>query len=489
MELITYNGVELKIVSTNYVNFTPVYNGDGSAYLGTDWDIDVICHVHPYATSYHRVADNEVQAVAGETPGHTINAIRKSLETPHAILTITAGGETIIDSPGLSDGVRMPCDASGHGPICSVFSIKQIIGIKHFICHCRFQTRVNDNNIFDYSIAGRSPVASNVWTVIEDIDDLLYPVRTIAGQAVLRADVMRRLQLTANSFRNAFFFPVPNNFQRESAHVELSTDGTTLTYTIRDEGKCYNLGAESPVRRFEGYMTGFCKSGGAVRPWIQTMLGFAEQGANPINVPAAVFGLPGRAFANLQRNLNQYHVNVRADMWGARDARKGTMFDIGTSLCLQQLKDIPGGNVGLQEFVFRSAMHEKYISIEITQTWGDDLALLVGQGGGLNRMASRFRANDSTLDLLNGPNQQNVWGGQQVTITGQGAIFASQSTTIPPFTNPPLGGTGVNAGTQAVAKLNQDTNSLTKFITQLLMNPQQIPTTPTSRYVAPIRES
>jgi hypothetical protein len=229
-------------------------------------------------------------------------------------------------------------------------------------------------------------------------------------------------------------------------------------------------------------LTAFYKGGGKARPFVQTGVGLVKDFSNPFT---GIWGLacaPGTLYTHINDSLGKYHCGVRADVWGSRDATKASLFNIALSLCLQQLQNTSGDSIGTEEMVGRMALHEKYVSVEITRAWGDDLAIFVGAGGGLRGLHNKFRANDTTLNLLP-PQGANP---AIATIPGQGQVFASQASN---FGAPGFGGNGANAGSQAALNLNQDTNSLTTFITQLLLNPQQIPPTPTSRFAGAIRQS
>src|ERR1043165_8351800 len=357
MELLHYNGIDLRVVSTNYVDRTNVRTEDGVDPLYTKWTIDAIVHINPAGvdiqgvnivergTSYIAappLPNNLPDAgeVPGSMPGVTDNAIRAILMQPRKRLIVVAGGATILDVPRRKPGQgplseRYLTDAK-NGPFCDCLAIKQIIGSTHFVAHVRFTA-----HDIEYPGTDQNIVLSNRWTCAEDLDELNYPVREFYGEAILRTDIMHERDLVArgnsqpgqgapnfnaDSLRSFFFFAIPKNYQRENVKVELSSDGSKLTWSFRDVGKCYNLGGNSTIRKIEAFQDSEIILGTAARAVGQTIqqvgLDVAKNWWNPFSLLSSGLSAPGQMLENGLNNLPKYQVRVSVAVWGDRDAKR-----------------------------------------------------------------------------------------------------------------------------------------------------------------------
>jgi len=391
MELISYNGIELQIVKTNVVERVPVRSEDRAGdYLFTKWTIDVIAQINPGATSY--IMSNGVpEEDPDNSPGTTDNAIRQFLAQDRKVLTIIAGGETILDSPDFIPGsnqTRQATDAR-NGPFCEVFAITQIVGTQNFAVHIRFVTYVNECE------ETNSIVLSNRWNVSESIDDLFYPTRNTSGKVILRTDLMYQQQLNADSFRSNMFFPVPDNFQRENIEVKLSEDGAELTYSFRDVGKCFNRGFTSPIVKAKIFQTGNYVAGNHMRGIAQGLLettnGIASAAGGidglsilrGIGTALASHSATHRKYQILQ--LPHYEFSMEVQLWGDRNTPRSKLHRIAMGIAAGQLNPSYSGlGVGLSEIsMTHDRCEDNYVLVRYTIKWGDDLNQAVNPLGGV----------------------------------------------------------------------------------------------------------
>ena len=496
MQSISYGVVNLEVIRTNVVLRENIRTEDDVDYLFTKWTIDVICQYNPDAMSYeHGDIFGAIFKSEEALPGTTDNAIRNYLMNPRRLLRIVAGGEEVLASPSMSPAkVRYPCDAK-NGPFCDMLAINQMIGVVHFIVHCRFTTYVieyPENSLtvrprsggVDQVIVGQNVVVSNRWVSSEDIDELGYPTRRTAGEAVLRSDFMRQRNQTqmaqpgnnnfnADSFRSQFFFPVPDNYQRQNVKVEISSDGTKLRYSFEDVARCYNLGGTSPIRKIEAYKNFYVKAGMPGRPLAQWMSGQARALVADVT-PLIGFQLD---------NLPKYNKNIRVDLWGNRNASRGQLTTIALGVCFEEIGAIAQGiiSIGFWEITIRQSLHEKFVSVEITTSWSDDLNYISGNrniplieliGGisrpGLAALALSATSSDESLKSL-------------VPGAAQRFLVLDQRTGDPAFLTTNPGYTQNSRGTDAAFNsigVQITTSLIVPLVVQILQNPGVPPLVP-----------
>jgi hypothetical protein len=404
MEAISYGDVNLQVILTKSYLREDIRTPDDANYLYTRHVAEVVCQFNQGATSYTPPVDNRDPPVANTTsmPGMTDNALRQYMMQPRRLLKIVAGGQTILSTPSAlpSDSTKTyACDAK-NGPFCDVFGITQMIGTMHFVCHFRFTAHVVEyaakpNNPITPITPGMTQllpipayppnvVLANQWVSSEDVDELGYPTRYFAGEAVLRTDLMRAVDssnFNADSLRKTFFFPVPANYQRENVAVELSSDGSKLKWSFEDHAKPYNVGKNSPIRKIEAYKTVGVSAGGPSRAQAQFNLGLDVQ------IPTSRMGALMSAMKLITdrsklhaMNLPRYYLHTTVQLWGARDANKAILANIALGICAAQmlLSNVNGlATVATWEIIIQQALHEKYVSVEITADWSEDLNMTI----------------------------------------------------------------------------------------------------------------
>lgn len=432
MESLTYNGIKLEVIRTGIVTRTTEYADDGVTRLWEKWVIDIRAIYNPGATSYATIGGQPVPVGGdGELPGTTDNAIRHNLSMPRKLLTMVAGGRTILESPGKSDGgQRLDCDAKG-GPFPVVNSINSMIGTVFWEVGIQITTYVNECGNVDLV---SNAVLSHSWASAETIDKLFYPTIVTYGEAVLRMDAMLWNQITADHFRKQFFFPIPDNYQRESIEVKLSPDGSRLTYSFKDVGKCYNLGKGSPVVYAEISQQGSISHGSEGRAFLQAVphlaLGAASITAGALQVSGAgagAFHSAREVVRIIANNLPQYWFELDVQLWGDRNARRSELTRIALGVASGQLavgaasvSDVASTEI----FIQHDRATNQYVRVRFTQKWGDDLRIPAAIGPQLQAQIPNFGNAISGgkafwLSLFTDPTQDRE-------IRGNGAVFLSQ---------------------------------------------------------------
>ena len=389
MEAIEYNGIDLEALETLRFHRQHLRDAAGN-YLKTRWEIDVICSYHPFQTSYTAGAPGQPpDAIWGSLPGVTDLSIRQALMAPRGLLIVTSGGSIILETPGLAPvdgrfpGKRFLTDAE-NGPFCEIVSVPRQIGIKHWLVQLRFLAHTVECD------DSTSPVLSNTWSTVWDVDELFYPTKQVAGTAILRTDYMRDQQITADSLRSSFFFPIDDNYRRENIHVELQEDGATLLWSFTDVARCYNVDMNSfpghrQIKDIDIFLTTRSSGGTPARARAEWRL------ANDIGAVSGLGGAVaagydalwnkvtgGSEVARLAANLPSHILNVRCDIWGDRGAsmRDLTFFSLG--ICLQNalFSGFPF-TLTTAEVSCRQELSSRFVSSEISYRWADNLRPMV----------------------------------------------------------------------------------------------------------------
>lgn len=473
MESLTYNDISMEVIRTNIVSRVAEYADDGMTKLWDKWTIDIKAILNPAATSYATIAGKPVAVGGdGELPGTTDNAIRHNLSMPRQLLTMVAGGVKILESPGKTEGgQRMVCDCK-NGPFPEVYSINSMIGSVYWEVGFRITTYVSECKNVDDS---RNAVISHSWASAETIDDLFYSTIIISGEAILRADAMHWNSINADEFRRQFFFPVPDNFQREAIQVELSPDGTRLTYSFKDVARNLNLGRDSIIVRADIAQQGGISHGTTARAAMQAAPGLAmatiSAGLGLAQVSGAGVGVyqgvmsAARAIIN---NLPQYWFEVDVQLWGDRNARRSQLTRIALAIAQGQIPLGVGGvsDVAATEiFIQHDRVKNNYVRVRYILSWGDDfrIPLNVLQQG-------RFQSPNVELAVSGG---KAFWlslfqnPDQDFEVRGNGAQLSRNTAGFRDNPAPPVGGA---YGTLIVAMVQQQ-----------LGNPCQPPLNPNDR--------
>ncbi|CEF49316.1 unnamed protein product [uncultured bacterium] len=148
MEQVRYNGVQFDVVQTLRCHRQSMRDA-GQNYMIAKHEIEILSRYQPAMASYVTQVPNKpnpasaplapLAQVAGKLPGETDLATLNRLLAPRGLLTVIAGGQTILETPGLNpiSNRRYPCDVA-NGPFCEFVSVPQQIGFRDWLVHLRF---------------------------------------------------------------------------------------------------------------------------------------------------------------------------------------------------------------------------------------------------------------------------------------------------------------------------------------------------------------
>ena len=306
--VLTYSGISLGLVGTNFIERSPIYSEDGTEYLWTHWVFDVTCVYN--------------QGISNNTPTATDNAVRGALMTPRCALTYTVNGEQLISSPN-----GLPTDVN-NGPRPISCKISKNIGGTTFLVQYKVETWVTECQV------GRpDTVISNRWKTIDTVDEQLRTTKRYIGRAVLRADNLAGLQFSADHYRSFLFPPVPLGFKRVQMNVQLSEANNMLFYDVVDQEQFVTIGNQhqsNGVMKWEAfYMTGTLEDeGGAAVPMCKA--------------------------------------GIEISVWGERDTDNLTLALWCIRLAYQKLQlDAPGANMPvLRRVHFMTALHDRHVKLQ-----------------------------------------------------------------------------------------------------------------------------
>lgn len=243
---LTYGDVLLSVVNTNYIQRVPVRSPDGAGHVCTMWTFDVDCVYNPgdVGMSYTNPAGIPVITV-GELPPTTDLAIREYLMTDRRPLVYTNEGIEVLRSPN----ANLVCDAA-NGPKVESVTVTKVLGGKTWLIHFRVSTWVNGCD------DATNPLKAHRWRIVVDIDTEQMSTRTIIGEAIFDVGMLATAGTFADQYRGSFFHPVPPSFFRARVHVDVSDDGTTVSYQIVDQERNRNYGTTCPATRIEAMESG-----------------------------------------------------------------------------------------------------------------------------------------------------------------------------------------------------------------------------------------
>jgi hypothetical protein len=347
MATLTYNGVVINLVRMIGWDSEQVRSFDGVDYLYTKITISVAGVFNPYLNPLPSTTTTiSTNPLAPPPPGPNQNAqpfylglqmqalLKELLMAPRKQLVFTVGANTVINSPGQdTNGNNLECDAND-GPIPLRCKVWQISGDKTANVIYSIETYLSDcNNV----------VLSNRWTVRSHTDIDAFTTRYINGVAKLRADLMRVDNLTADSFRGAYFPPVPQQFQRELVNATLSSDGTELRYQVQDIEMALAIGSDGVggrnVTRVEGTVTAgveFPDAVGVRGKTIKAAIAGAASAPATGGLSVWIAGMYiGYQVVNAYIPTNKANCVIR--VWGNRFALKSDLADVACAVAMERL--------------------------------------------------------------------------------------------------------------------------------------------------------
>lgn len=220
--------------------------------------------------------------------------------------------EHILQSPQAGAGV----DAKT-GPICSITDCTEIHGQQTAVMHLRFETWEGPKIEFGgmssvdkgRRVVNTPAILSHRWTMAFGFDPQTHlRVRSIEGEAILRADVMHLRKISADQLRPYFMcHKIPPGYVRvpdPNDMVRLNSDGTGVVYKITDKQQMTNFpaGAEWGMTKIEATSATEYSSSNAAEGILSFMKGF-EGGMRKL--PGAP-GLLDFSGLNILRKLAKY---------------------------------------------------------------------------------------------------------------------------------------------------------------------------------------
>lgn len=244
-----YNGINLKVVQMVEWLRTSVYSEDNTAYLWTDHKVTVKAIYDGGQTNTYvaKKIANPNKIVIGINPNNfspvsTDIAIRHKLSEPRGKLLIWESSALDI----VPEEMIMECPLGAaktdlnNGPHPLLHAIEEVRGSRTFVVTFSVAFSANENYAAPVdnqanSLNGSSPlIMANTWTSSLSYDENYNAVRMIKGEAVLRADLLKLYNLTADSFREKIIPAPGRNVKRFIDELTLHSDGHTYSYTVRD---------------------------------------------------------------------------------------------------------------------------------------------------------------------------------------------------------------------------------------------------------------
>lgn len=248
MSTVTYNGVTLEICRQNQFEMRPVKTKDGVDTLYTHFVGEWQCVWNPSATASNKVGN----PLVGDLPAVSLGNLRTILLQPRGHLVVRIGSDILLQSPqefvddegGLSS---YETDANnGPQPIsCNVIAWH---GIRSAIVIYRIETWL-------YECPGTRALIAHRWEMTHELDEHYYTRRIIRGEAVFRTDILLNnvapdgTPAVPDDFRIGLFHPVPAGMQRKKVDVNVSSDGTSASYTAVDEQQTLVIMADTGVTK------------------------------------------------------------------------------------------------------------------------------------------------------------------------------------------------------------------------------------------------
>jgi peptidoglycan hydrolase-like protein with peptidoglycan-binding domain len=325
-----YRGIELQ-EPLQVLDYRKEQVFAGPDYLYDRHTLTVKGYYNPASTSYRRQgALNAPVPVAGVRGPETETAVRNWLSQARGQLIYSVGGVEVLRSPAQGATV----DAA-NGPVPVVQSVVAAHGEKTFEVTLTITTCVNEGS-------STSPLLSNRWRMVHDIDQDGYTTRTVIGHAVFRSDRLAARNAAPDDFRAYLFFPIPNNCRRNGVHVEQSEDGLEVAYSFTDQETAVNIIAPG-VTRIEAYYTNGFRGPGGDEAGYQ----FARSGLQlGIDIAGALgFGgheklgdatRIGKGLLNtldtVRNNVPRLYHSVVARAWGNRTATRTQLYAVALQI-------------------------------------------------------------------------------------------------------------------------------------------------------------
>lgn len=279
MAELTYNGQVLNFLSTQQVDFEPVYDDlAGVDYMYTKVVIVCTAVITPNVAPYSIGAGDTSAAGAMKRISHLLN-------TPRRGLIFTVGGATLVSVVAPNGDTTIPLRDVKNGPNPQA-TVNRIIGTESLMVTFRVETYV-----VDCPEAG-SPIqyVSHRWTEVAEVNQLAMSKRTRTGRLVVRADLLAN----ADQLRGLVVPPLERDFIRLTSNYTLQADGRILQYFFVDEEQY--LMPPNPAGKAEGRFSITCKDGASYEAECYLRL----QGGKPTDKTVLMIRAMSIALAKIQ---------------------------------------------------------------------------------------------------------------------------------------------------------------------------------------------
>ncbi len=276
MAELTYNGVVLNFLSTQQVDFEPVYDDlAGLDYMYTRVSIACTAVITP----------NVAPAISNETATDAMKRISHLLNTPRRGLLFKVGGVTLVSVVDSGGDTTFALRDVQNGPNPHA-TVNRIIGTESLNISFRVETYVidcgTDTSALQY--------VSHRWTETTDVNELAMTKRTRTGRLVVRADLLAN----ADQLRGLVVPPLEPDFLRISSQYTMQADGRVLAYQFVDEEQY--LMPPNPAGKAEGRFSITCKDGAAYHAECYLRL----QGGKPTDKTVLMIRAMSIALAKIQ---------------------------------------------------------------------------------------------------------------------------------------------------------------------------------------------
>lgn len=239
--LVSYSGVEFKIVKTGLFHREPVMSEDGTEFLFMRTVFDLTMVYSPHAVSYLDIPGVGAVAAPGSKPPETDEAIRWTLMQPRRSFHLRADdGTTVLLAPVA--GSDRDADNGPKPLACNVVAISPATW--------RVQWRVQVASIECGETSDSiPPILSNRWSQTQETSLDCLTRTTTRGVTVFRADALAKLNRTADYYRSQCIPGLPLGFQRQAISVNVSPAGNVLSWQVVDQEQFVSIGGTDDPRR------------------------------------------------------------------------------------------------------------------------------------------------------------------------------------------------------------------------------------------------
>jgi hypothetical protein len=239
-----YNGIEMKMVKTNIIQFNAEFTDDQTTYLYTHYMIDIEAVINPMTMAYLGGAGaGEPTFTPGTFPASTIKAIRHTLLQPRKPLLIKDETGNILLSTPEQD---VTTDAK-NGPLPNGCHMVNVSGARTVLLRWVCEGWIRECPYIQDTTTITPYMISNRWSDQMVINEYQLATRIIVGHTIFDRAYLDLAQLSPDYFRNIGIFPRVNpNFQRKNIDIVQNSNGIELDWRVTDQELMWFLGETKP---------------------------------------------------------------------------------------------------------------------------------------------------------------------------------------------------------------------------------------------------